>query len=161
MRTRFAERHATPRVAPGLKTGYTHLVRANALHERNHGGEDHPVPCRTRQLSSPSPKVLRCSPWEDRPFRSCRAFPLPRALRALFLFGAHAPRRGRSPRACGAGAAFLHRANACDVQAFVINAAICTRGSILIICSSNVFEIHRATESLIGFSYRATNSILI
>lgn len=86
MRTRFAERHATPRVAPGLKTGYTHLVRANALHERNHGGEDHPVPCRTRQLSSPSPKVLRCSPWEDRPFRSCRAFPLSRALRALSAF---------------------------------------------------------------------------
>ena len=46
----------------------------NALHERNHGGEDHPVPCRTRQLSSPSPIVLRCSPWEGRPFRSCRAF---------------------------------------------------------------------------------------
>ena len=74
-----------------------HLVRANALHERNHGGEDHPVPCRTRQLSSPSPKVLRCSPWEDRPFRSCRAFPLSRALRALFLFGAHAPPAGAAP----------------------------------------------------------------
>ena len=68
-----------------------HLVRANALHERNHGGEDHPVPCRTRQLSSPSPKVLRCSPWEDRPFRSCRAFPLSRALRALFCLGPWAP----------------------------------------------------------------------
>ena len=84
-----------------MKTGYTHLVRANALHERNHGGEDHPVPCRTRQLSSPSPKVLRCSPWEDRPFRSCRAFPLSRALRALFAFPGG---MGRSPRACGAGA---------------------------------------------------------
>lgn len=79
----------------------------------------------------------------------------------FFVWGHAPPRRGRSPRACGAGAAFLHRANACDVQAFVINAAICNRGSILIICSSNVFEIHRATESLIGFSYRATNSILI
>ena len=27
--------------------------------------------------------------------------------------------------------------------------------------SSNVFEIHRVTESLIGFSHRATNSIYI
>ena len=79
----------------------------------------------------------------------------------FFVWRHGPPRRGRSPRAWGAGAAFLHRANACDVQAFVINAAICNRGSILIICSSNVFEIHRATESLIGFSYRATNSILI
>ena len=106
MRTRFAERHATPRVAPGLKTGYTHLVRANALHERNHGGEDHPVPCRTRQLSSPSPKVLRCSPWEDRPFRSCRAFPLSRALRALFLFGAMGPPPGPLPSGVRRGRAF-------------------------------------------------------
>ncbi len=67
------------------------LVRANALHERNHGGEDHPVPCRTRQLSSPSPKVLRCSPWEDRPFRSCRAFPALKGLEGPFLFGAMGP----------------------------------------------------------------------
>ena len=137
MRTRFAERHATPRVAPGLKTGYV-LVRANALHERNHGGEDHPVPCRTRQLSSPSPKVLRCSPWEDRPFRSCRAFPFswgPRgpfpflagcsALYESFLgpegpflaFGGRAGppslRRGGSPGAQPrAGPAFPHRARA-------------------------------------------------
>ena len=59
-------------------------MRANALHERNHGGEDHPVPCRTRQLSSPSPKVLRCSPWEDRPFRSCRAFPFSRGPEGPF-----------------------------------------------------------------------------
>ena len=58
-------------------------------------------------------------------------------------------------------AVFPYRANACDAQYFVINAVICNRGSILIICSSNVFEIHRVTESLIGFSYRATNSILI
>ena len=91
-----------------------HLVRANALHERNHGGEDHPVPCRTRQLSSPSPKVLRCSPWEDRPFRSCRAFPLSRALRALFLFGAMGPLPagaaplGRAARArCAVSLTFL------------------------------------------------------
>ena len=34
--------------------------------ERDHGGRDHPTPFRTRQLSLPSPKVLRCSPWEDR-----------------------------------------------------------------------------------------------
>lgn len=85
-----------------------------------------------------------------------------KGLEGPFLFGGMPPpRRGRSPRACGAGAAFLHRANACDAQYFVINAAICNRASILIICSNNVFEIHRVTESLIGFSYRATNSILI
>ena len=58
-------------------------------------------------------------------------------------------------------AVYLHRTNACDALYFVFNAAICNRGSILIISFSNVFEIHRATESLIGFSYRATNSILI
>ena len=108
-------------------------MRANALHERNHGGEDHPVPCRTRQLSSPSPKVLRCSPWEDRPFRSCRAFPLSRALRALFcLGGMPPPRRGRSPRACGAGAQravsqiFLHRAQpSCFITQTYLSRFLC------------------------------------
>ena len=31
----------------------------SALRERGHGGGDHPVPSRTRQLSPPSPKVLQ------------------------------------------------------------------------------------------------------
>lgn len=34
----------------------------NALRERDHGGGDHPVPSRTRQLSPPSPRVLRGQP---------------------------------------------------------------------------------------------------
>ena len=29
-------------------------------------GRPHPVPFRTRKLSAPSPRVLRCSPWEGR-----------------------------------------------------------------------------------------------
>ena len=77
----------------------------------------------------------------------------------FFLFGAHAPPPGR--RLSRVEAVYLHRTNACDALYFVFNAAICNKGSILIISFSNVFEIHRATESLIGFSYRATNSILI
>ena len=38
-------------------------------HGRDHGGGDHPVPFRTRQLSPPSPRVLRWSPWEGRESR--------------------------------------------------------------------------------------------
>ena len=38
-------------------------------HGRDHGGGDHPVPFRTRQLSPPSPRVLRCRPWEGRESR--------------------------------------------------------------------------------------------
>ena len=53
-----------------------------------------------------------CIRDRDRPFRSCRAFPLSRALRALFLFGGMGPsppgrrlpsgvRRGRGFSASG------------------------------------------------------------
>lgn len=84
-----------------------------------------------------------------------------KGLEGLFLFGAHAPPPGPLPSGVRRGRGFSASANACDAQYFVINAAICNRASILIICSNNVFEIHRVTESLIGFSYRATNSILI
>ena len=68
--------------------------RANALHGRNHGGEDHPIPFRTRKLSSPSPKVLRCSPWEDRTFCPCRALPCPGA----FASPGDSPKLLRAPR---------------------------------------------------------------
>ena len=47
------------------------------------------------------------------------------------FFWAHAPPPGR--RLSRVEAVFPYRANACDVQYFVINAAICNRGSILII----------------------------
>ena len=67
----------------------------------------------------------------------------------------------RLPSGVRRGRGFSASANACDAQYFVINAAICNRASILIICFNNVFEIHRVTESLIGFSHRATNSIYI
>ena len=76
----------------------------------------------------------------------------------FFVWGSCPPPGRRLSRV---EAVYLHRTNACDALYFVFNAAICNRGSILIISFSNVFEIHRATESLIGFSYRATNSILI
>ena len=33
--------------------------RGSAPRERDHGGGDHPVPFRTRQLSPPSPRVLQ------------------------------------------------------------------------------------------------------
>ena len=52
-------------------------LESSALHGRDHGGGDHPIPFRTRQLSPPSPKVLRCSPWEDRSSRPCRALSRP------------------------------------------------------------------------------------
>ena len=48
-------RHAAARVALDRK-------QENALHERDHGGGDHPIPFRTRQLRPPSPKVLRGKP---------------------------------------------------------------------------------------------------
>ena len=50
--------------------------RGSAPRERDHGGGDHPVPFRTRQLSPPSPRVLRSSPWEARESRSRRALVL-------------------------------------------------------------------------------------
>lgn len=46
------------RALSGPNTG----PRGNAPRERDHGGRDHPVPFRTRQLSLPSPKVLRVQP---------------------------------------------------------------------------------------------------
>lgn len=44
-------------------------TRGSIPRGRDHGGGDHPVPFRTRQLSPPSPRVLRCSPWEGRESR--------------------------------------------------------------------------------------------
>ena len=82
-----------------------------------------------------------------------------KGLKGPFRFSGGMPPAGA--RLSHVEAVYLHRTNACDALYFVFNAAICNRGSILIISFSNVFEIHRATESLIGFSYRATNSILI
>ena len=54
-----------------------------------------------------------------------------KGLEGPFLFGAMGPPPGR--RLSRVEAVFPYRANACDVQYFVINAAICNRGSILII----------------------------
>ena len=52
--------------APTRRTGWT---MGSIPHGRDHGGGDHPVPFRTRQLSPPSPRVLRWSPWEGRESR--------------------------------------------------------------------------------------------
>lgn len=75
-----------------------------ALRERGHGGGDRPIPSRTRQLSPPSPKVLRIrsaggrdaalaqgasAPIGGRARRGGAAGPLPRfqgAFRPPFLF---------------------------------------------------------------------------
>ena len=40
--------------------------RGSASRERNHGVGDHPIPFRTRQLSSPSSMILRILTWESR-----------------------------------------------------------------------------------------------
>ena len=48
--------------ASGRRAARTLGRAGNALRERDHGGGDHPVPSRTRQLSPPSPRVLRGQP---------------------------------------------------------------------------------------------------
>ena len=53
-----------------------------ALRERGHGGGDRPIPSRTRQLSPPSPKVLRIRSAGGRD--------------AALAQGASAPERGRA-----------------------------------------------------------------
>lgn len=53
-------RHAALRV-PGFRR-----AGESALHERDHRGGDHPIPFRTRQLSSPSSMILRTLTWESR-----------------------------------------------------------------------------------------------
>lgn len=62
-----------------------HPSAGSAPRERDHGGGDRPAPCRTRQLSPPSPAVLRCSPREEGSSRSRGA------LRALSEGGRKAP----------------------------------------------------------------------
>lgn len=61
-------------------------------HGRDHGGGDHPVPFRTRQLSPPSPRVLRWSPWEG---RESRPWGMLRVLRGSSGGGV-----GRGVRSC-------------------------------------------------------------
>lgn len=90
------------------------VARTGALDERGHGGGDHPVPFRTRQLSPPSPDVLRgkpvggraaalaqraraCAPAHRRP-RHARG---PLLSRPAFL-PARALRRIGGPAPCGA-----------------------------------------------------------
>ena len=64
------DRHAAPRVGP---RGRKPSGQSRARRGRGRGGRDHPNPFRTRQLSLPSPKVLRRRPWEDRAPRPRRA----------------------------------------------------------------------------------------
>ena len=73
-------------------------------HGRDHGGGDHPVPFRTRQLSPPSPRVLRWSPWEG---RESRPWGMLRVLRG-FLRGGRPPCVGaRGPFSFGAFGCFM------------------------------------------------------
>ena len=73
------------------------VARTGALDERGHGGGDHPVPFRTRQLSPPSPDVLRGKPVGGRAAalaqraRACApAHRRPRLSRGLSRFPARA-----------------------------------------------------------------------
>ena len=81
------------------------VARTGALDERGHGGGDHPVPFRTRQLSPPSPDVLRGKPVGGRAAalaqraRACApAHRRPRHARGLLVFPAmrSGPRARRS-----------------------------------------------------------------
>ena len=73
------------------------VARTGALDERGHGGGDHPVPFRTRQLSPPSPDVLRGKPVGGRAAALAQrartrapAHRGPRHARGLSLFPARA-----------------------------------------------------------------------
>ena len=85
------------------------VARTGALDERGHGGGDHPVPFRTRQLSPPSPDVLRGKPVGGRAAALAQrartrapAHRRPRHTRGLSLFPARAFRRIEGPAPCGA-----------------------------------------------------------
>ena len=74
------------------------VARTGALDERGHGGGDHPVPFRTRQLSPPSPDVLRGKPVGGRAAALAQrartrapAHRRPRHARGLSLSPARAP----------------------------------------------------------------------
>lgn len=90
------------------------VARTGALDERGHGGGDHPVPFRTRQLSPPSPDVLRGKPVGGRAAALVQrartrapAHRRPRHARGPLLFRpaflpARALRRTVGPAPCGA-----------------------------------------------------------
>ena len=85
------------------------VARTGALDERGHGGGDHPVPFRTRQLSPPSPDVLRGKPVGGRAAalaqraRACApAHRRPRHARGLSRFPARAFRHIEGPASRGA-----------------------------------------------------------
>ena len=85
------------------------VARTGALDERGHGGGDHPVPFRTRQLSPPSPDVLRGKPVGGRAAALAQrartrapAHRRPRHARGLSLFPARAFRRIEGPAPRGA-----------------------------------------------------------
>lgn len=85
------------------------VARTGALDERGHGGGDHPVPFRTRQLSPPSPDVLRGKPVGGRAAALAQrartrapAHRRPRHARGPLLFSARAFRRTVGPAPRGA-----------------------------------------------------------
>lgn len=51
------------------------VARGSASRERNHRAGDHPIPFRTRQLSSSSPMILHNVMWESRPLPKIVARP--------------------------------------------------------------------------------------
>ena len=91
------------RALSGPNTG----PRGNAPRERDHGGRDHPVPFRTRQLSLPSPKVLRGQPVGGQDVALAEGVSAPRGpgserSGALSAFGGPFPGGGGPLRASGA-----------------------------------------------------------
>ena len=85
------------------------VARTGALDERGHGGGDHPVPFRTRQLSPPSPDVLRGKPVGGRAAALAQrararapAHRRPRHARGPLLFPARAFRHIEGPAPRGA-----------------------------------------------------------
>lgn len=76
------------RALSGPNTG----PRGNAPRERDHGGRDHPVPFRTRQLSLPSPKVLRVQPVGGQDVALAEGVSAPRGPRIRAIRGPFACR---------------------------------------------------------------------
>ena len=90
------------RALSGPNTG----PRGNAPRERDHGGRDHPVPFRTRQLSLPSPNVLRGQPVGGQDVALAEGVSAPRgprirAIRGPFRVSGPVPGRGRAPSRFG------------------------------------------------------------
>lgn len=99
--------------APTRRTGWT---MGSIPHGRDHGGGDHPVPFRTRQLSPPSPRVLRWSPWEGRESRPWGMLRVMRGSRSGPPGGA----RAQALSLFGGRKAFFHFRTRCRLASLAV-----------------------------------------